>query len=163
MRRTAQPRRLRRSVALPNTWLTPLARDLFAAGDRIDQQARSVRDVPRDEHIVGRRPQRVLVTRYSGIPTANIPAGTGSISYTVGRHPKSAKSWAAAKPAGPEPMIATGSPSVLSGNSRSPRNRLSPANSSPARQSRPEACPISRRSRPSDGPSPSPPTSKKRS
>ena len=68
-----------------------------------------------------------LGRRYLGMPTASMPAGTGSISYTVGRNPNRARSCAAAKPAGPEPMIAIFSPFVLSGGFCSERNRSNAA------------------------------------
>ena len=45
-------------------------------------------------------------------PTASMPAGTGSVSKTTGRKPSSARSWAADRPAGPAPMMATRWPSA---------------------------------------------------
>ncbi len=42
-----------------------------------------------------------------------MPAGTGSISKITGAKPISARSWAAASPAGPEPTIAMRSPAAL--------------------------------------------------
>ena len=46
-------------------------------------------------------------SRYSGMPTAIIPPGTGSASNTVTAQPSCARRSAAVSPAGPAPITAT--------------------------------------------------------
>jgi hypothetical protein len=50
---------------------------------------------------------RVRGSRYSGMPKRTIPPGSPAPSNTVTSYPSSARSCAALRPAGPDPMTAT--------------------------------------------------------
>ena len=67
--------------------------------------------------------------RYSGIPRASIPPGTFEASKMVGLNPSSAKKYAAERPLGPDPIIATrSSRAVTSGTGRERISTWSAAN-----------------------------------